>query len=264
MRRGVFEDDAQELASGFRVGMGLLDEGFNVALDGGERSAEFVADVGDEVAAGFLGGFDAGDVVEDDERAAAGQGGGIDLKDAALGKGTGPAKADFSVVQSAAHAGQDFRVADKVDQRAAGVDLRADDALHDGIGPSHQALRGDGDDAFLHGVEHGGQFLAAALDLSEASPRRSAVWLRADSMAANSSPPDCSRRALRSPSATRRAKATTRSRRRETRPAVQAATGRAMARAMRPDQKASRASRLKVGPAACLTMRSKASSMMTV
>ncbi len=55
---------------GFRAGIGIFDQRFDVALDGGERRAQLVADVGDELAAGFLRGLDAGDVVEHDERAA--------------------------------------------------------------------------------------------------------------------------------------------------------------------------------------------------
>ena len=57
------------VVSGLRVR--VLDQRLHVALDGGERGAQFVADVGDKLAAGFLRGLDAGDVVQHDERAAA-------------------------------------------------------------------------------------------------------------------------------------------------------------------------------------------------
>ncbi len=55
-----------------------------------------------------------------------------------------------------------------MNQRTAGVNLRAGNALHHGVGPAHQAFGGDGDHRLLHGVEHGGQLLAAAFDLGKA------------------------------------------------------------------------------------------------
>src|ERR1039458_259308 len=142
---GVLEDDAEELAGGFGAGIRVLDQRLDVALDGGERGAQLVADVGDKVAAGFFSGLDAGDVVEHDQRAARGQGGCVDLKDAAGDQRAGPAKADFPVLKGAVDAGQDLGIAHEVDQRAAGMDLGSGDALHGGVGPADQPLGSDGD-----------------------------------------------------------------------------------------------------------------------
>ena len=57
---GVLVDGSEELA-GMRAERGLvIEEGFDVAGDGGERRAELVGDVGDEVALGALDLFDHG------------------------------------------------------------------------------------------------------------------------------------------------------------------------------------------------------------
>ena len=62
--------------------MGVLDQGLDVTLNGGERGAQFVADVGDKLAAGFFRGIDAGDVVKHGQRSAGRHGNGMDLEDA--------------------------------------------------------------------------------------------------------------------------------------------------------------------------------------
>ncbi len=124
---------------GLRAGVGIFDERFHVALDGSERRAQFVADVGDEFAAGFLRGLDAGDVVEHDQRAARGQRRGVDLEDAAGSKQAGAAHAELVALEGSAHTGQQFGVANGVNQGTAGNELRSGDALHDGVGPAHKA-----------------------------------------------------------------------------------------------------------------------------
>ena len=115
-----------------------------------------MADIGDELSAGCLRGLDAGDVVENDQRAPGGQWGGIDLEDAAGSEQAGAAHAELVPLERAAHTGQQLGVADGVDEGAAGNELRAGDALHDSVGPAHEARGGDGDDSLLHGVKHDG------------------------------------------------------------------------------------------------------------
>ena len=127
-----------------------------------------MADVGDEFTAGGFRGLDAGDLVQHGERAAGGHGGGVDLEDAPLGKRTGAAGARLALFQSRAHTGQQFRVAHRVNQRAAHMNLRAGDALHLRVGPADQPFGSKGDHCLLHGVEQACQFLAAALDLGKA------------------------------------------------------------------------------------------------
>jgi len=55
-----------------------------------------------------------------------------------------------------------------VDKLAALLDRSAGDAPHNGVGPADNPLGSHSDHRLLHGVEHGCQLLAAALDLVEA------------------------------------------------------------------------------------------------
>ena len=64
---GVFFDGAKELAGDFGIVFGAFEQGFDEAFDEGKRGAEFVADVGDEFAAGVFELFEAGEVVEDED-----------------------------------------------------------------------------------------------------------------------------------------------------------------------------------------------------
>ena len=65
-------DDLEEALPGVGV-VGLVEQGLGVALDGGERRAQLVRDVGDEVAADLIGALEVGDVVQHEDRAAAGR-----------------------------------------------------------------------------------------------------------------------------------------------------------------------------------------------
>ena len=107
-------------------------------------------------------------VVQHGERSAGGHGSGIDLEDAPGSQRTGAAGTRLALLQRRVHTGQQFGIAHRVDQRPADANLRAGDALHRGVGPAHQPFGSDGDHRLLHGIEHGGQLLAAALDLGKA------------------------------------------------------------------------------------------------
>ena len=98
-----------------------------------------MADVGDELAAGFLRGLDAGDVVKHDQRATRGQRRGIDFEDAAGSEQAGAAHAEFVPFECAAYAGEQLGIANGMDEGTAGDELRSGDALHDGVGPAHKA-----------------------------------------------------------------------------------------------------------------------------
>ena len=239
---GVLENDAEKFERCFRAGIGILDQCFDVALNGSERRAQLVADVGDELAAGFLRGLDAGDVVEHDQRAAEGNG-------AALTSKTRPgasrlARPTQSSRRSSAPRTQASSSGSRTEWTSGrpGAICAPSNALHDGIGPADKARRGDGDDRFLHGVEHDGQLVAAAFKLGKVPAERDRRFrLSAASIEESSAIPlngpvvvsRASMRAARSPSAMRRANVTTRRRRAEMRPETQTASGMATASAMR-------------------------------
>src|SRR5579863_4242812 len=71
------------------------------------------------------------------------------------------------MLERAANAGQKPGVADCVNERTAGDELRSSNPLHYSVGPADEARCSDGDHCLLHGVEHDGQFVAAAFELGE-------------------------------------------------------------------------------------------------
>ncbi len=165
---GVFEDGGEEFAGGGGDLEGVLEEGFDVAGDGGERGAQLVGDVGDEVAAGLLGALDLGDVVEDGDGSAIGSGRGIDFEDAGRSDRGGFSAARLAVVEGGLDAGQDLGIANGVDEGLSGAGGAGGDALHDGIGPADAAGGVNGDDGFLHAVEQGGELALLGFEGAEA------------------------------------------------------------------------------------------------
>ena len=113
---------SQETLPGLGV-VGVVEQGLGVALDGGERRAQLVRDVGDEVAADLVGALEIGDVVEHQDRrrgrwrrpAPAGRPG-----RAALSRVTASSKASGRAAgQHLAELLGDARVADRLDVQAA-------------------------------------------------------------------------------------------------------------------------------------------------
>ena len=85
----VFADDFEELAVGSGVLGAEVEQGFGVSLNRSQRSAEFVRDVGDEIAAGFLDALGLGEIAKHGDGAAIGQRGGGDIEGAARNDGGG-------------------------------------------------------------------------------------------------------------------------------------------------------------------------------
>ena len=112
----VLENGAEELSS-LRAEAGLVvEEGFDISGDRGQRSAQLVGDVGDEVSLGALQLFDAGDVVEDGDCSSAGHRGRVHFKDSARKQGGGTAFADDAVLQSRLNALEYVGIANGLDQ----------------------------------------------------------------------------------------------------------------------------------------------------
>ena len=106
---GVLENDGHEFAGVIGHLHLVFEEGLDVAGDRGERSAEFVGDVGDEIAAGFFGALDFGDVMEDGDGSAIGRGRGADFKGAARDDGDGAAAADAALAEGDVNTTEDLR-----------------------------------------------------------------------------------------------------------------------------------------------------------
>ena len=67
---GILADDFQKLARGRAVFRSAVEQGFRVALNRSERRAQFVGNVGDEIAAGFFHALGFGEIAEHGDRAA--------------------------------------------------------------------------------------------------------------------------------------------------------------------------------------------------
>ena len=80
---GILADDFEKLAGGRDVVGSAVEQGFRIALNGSERRAQFVGNVGDEVAAGFFHALGFGEVAEHGDGAAIGQRSGGDVEGAA-------------------------------------------------------------------------------------------------------------------------------------------------------------------------------------
>ena len=139
---GVFENDAEKLAGGFSVGRRLLDQRLDVALDGGERSAQFMADVGDELAAEFSAASMR--VTSWRTASAPPEGMGAALISKMRPGASELARPDCISRSSSAALTQASNSGSRTEmnQRPAGANLRAGDALHLARWTSEPALRG--------------------------------------------------------------------------------------------------------------------------
>src|ERR1019366_2456211 len=130
---GVLADDFEELAVGAGIFRAEVEECFGVSLNGGQGRAEFVGDVGDEIAAGFFHALGFGEIAEHGDSTAIGEGRGGD-------------------VDGGGEAG-----------------VLGNEAIHGLIGPLHEAVRTDGDDGILHAVEQSFELALAGTHGSEAA-----------------------------------------------------------------------------------------------
>ena len=85
----VLADDFQKLAVGSGIFGAEVEESFGVSLNGSQGSAEFVRDVGNEIAASFFDALGFGEIAEHGDGAAIGQGSGGDVEGAAGNDGGG-------------------------------------------------------------------------------------------------------------------------------------------------------------------------------
>ncbi len=237
----VLVDDAQKLARGLGVRVRVLHQRLHVALDRCERRAQLMAHVGNEIAARFLRSLDARHIVQHGNRAARRQWSRIDLEDASRRERTGAAEAHFPVV--AARRERRPAARDRARSGSRGRPARICVPAMRCITAFDQRTCPSGVMATTASCMESSMVASSWRRLSISAklwPSRSAVWFSALSIAASSSPPATSRRALRSPWAMRRAKATTRCNRAVTPLAAHAANGKATASAISPDQSASR------------------------
>jgi hypothetical protein len=159
---GVSLDRLEEAGGGGGVFDGAMEEGFGVALDHGERGAEFMADIGDELASGVLKLAEAGEVMADEDDALVlavrvEQGGGVELEAAAFRSG----QFDFGVKHLAL--GEDALVelleAIEVEGFEEGLALEiafdAEELVEGLVAEADSALGVEQEDPFDHAIEEG-------------------------------------------------------------------------------------------------------------
>lgn len=168
---GVFFDGLEEAEGDFGIVSGAVDEGFDVAFDEGEGGAEFVGDIGDELAAGAFEFLEAGDVVEDEDdeamaRVAVAGGGGVDLEDA----GMGAVEFEFVAEGLAFEAGAlgeflEFMAAEGLDEGAAAhVVGKGEDLLEGTVDPLDTGVGAEDEESLDHAIEGGGLAGAVAFE----------------------------------------------------------------------------------------------------
>ena len=112
---GVLADDLEKLAVGTGIFGAEVEQSFGVSLNGSERSAEFVGDVGDEIAAGFFDALGLGEIAEHGDGAAIGQRRGGDIEGAAGNDGGGAGGFDFFGGGGGFDGGEEIGIADGLD-----------------------------------------------------------------------------------------------------------------------------------------------------
>ena len=164
---GILANDFQKLASGSGVFGSAVEQGLRIALNRSERRAQFVGNVGDEVAASFFDALGFGEVAEHGDGASVGQRGGGDVEGAAGDDGSGAGGFDFAGGGGFLDGGEEVGIADGFDDGLMQASALRNEAIHGLIGPLHEAVGADGDDGVLHAVEQGFELALAGADGGE-------------------------------------------------------------------------------------------------
>ena len=140
-----------------------VEESFGVSLNRGQRGAELVGDVGNEIAAGFFDALGLGQIAQHSDGAAIGQRGGGDIEGAAGDDGSGAGGLDLFRGGGGFHGGEEIGIANGFDNRRVEARVLGNKAIHGLVGPLHEAVGADGDDGVLHAVEQGFELALAGL-----------------------------------------------------------------------------------------------------
>ncbi len=165
--QGALADDLEELA-GVIVVRRAVEQGFGVALNGSQRRAQFVGDVGNKVATGLLDPFGLGQVAQNGHGAAARHGSGGHVESASGDDGRGPGSKHFSRFTRAPHRSQEIRIANRLHQRCVLAGVLRNQFVHGLVGPLHAIVRPDRDDGVLHAVEQRLELALAVLQRGKA------------------------------------------------------------------------------------------------
>ena len=119
--RGILADDLQKITQRL-LRVHSVQQGLGISLDRGQRGAQFVRDVGDEIAARRLDAFRLGEVVQNGDQTAGGHGGNGGRKHASGNKVVDPRRDQLVVLRRLLNGGQKIRVAHGLHHRLAQAD----------------------------------------------------------------------------------------------------------------------------------------------
>src|SRR5579864_8143311 len=158
---GIAADDLKKVASAVIEQSVRLKQRLRVSANGSERRAQFMRDVGDEIAPCFFHALDFGDVMEHGDNATIGQRLRRKRKRAPAGKGSDNRAFPPLGLQSGVQRSEKIRMPQQFNHRRADAHALMENATDRLIGPANFHVRGNGNHSVSHAVEQSFQFRAA-------------------------------------------------------------------------------------------------------
>ena len=144
-----------------------VEQGFGIALNRSQRSAQLVRNIGDKIAPCLFHPLGLGQIAQHRHRAAAGHGRGGHVEGASRNNGCGPRGKYLSIFTRPAHSGQEIGIANGLHQQRILTGSLRNQFVHGLVRPLHAVVGTDRDDGVLHAVEQGFQLALAGLQRGE-------------------------------------------------------------------------------------------------
>src|SRR5579863_3649864 len=132
-----------------------VEQGFGVALNGGQRRPQLVGNVGNEIATGFLHPLGLGQVTQNGNGAAPGHGSGGYIESTARNNGSRSCREHLSGFAGSAYSTQEIGVAHGFNDGSIQPGALRNQAIHTLVGPLHAVVGTDSDHGVLHAVQQG-------------------------------------------------------------------------------------------------------------
>ena len=145
-----------------------VENSFGVALDGGQGRAEFVRDVGDEIAPGFFHTLGLGEIAQHSHCSAPRHGSRGDVKGPAGDDGDRTGRGHGVFLGSSLNGGQKVGVANAVNDGRVQTVRRWEKTVHAAICPLDAAVGADRDHGILHAIQQSFEFALTGLHAREA------------------------------------------------------------------------------------------------
>ncbi len=165
--QGVFTNDVEKFPA-MVVFWRTVEQGFGVSLNGSQRGAQFVRDVGNEIAACLFYPLGLGKITQHGYRPPARHGGSGHVEGAARQNGRSPGAVHLAQFACLTYRGQEIRIANRLHQGRIFARVLGDQFVHGLVRPLHPIIGTHGDDGVLHAVEQGFELMLAGLQSDEA------------------------------------------------------------------------------------------------